>query len=227
MSAEGSSLAGGTGRPSITKSVPGPPVIGNAVTRPAERTPCMLRTLARICCRSTALFTSRSGYSVGERKRPRDKTPFCWKPGFTPNNRTKLLPSRPAPTSRTIASANCGTTSAWLEPCRVPPVDAAAPSLTEMFKSVCVPAHAGAIPKSSPVNSEISSVNPSTLQSMLISPNLGISCELRDAMNCRLHAAMPRPSPAPRIATTRLSVTNCRARRVRPAPIARRIANSF
>ncbi len=136
--------------------------------------------------------------------------------------RTKSL----APTSSKTESATCTTTNAL--PSGFRKALPLLPPLSDVFGSTREARNAGAVPKTIAQISETPIVKPRTR--MFGVTFTGTACGPSEAISSssRLpHHAKAIPASPPSVASSALSVNNCRARRKRPAPTAIRTANSL
>ena len=142
-------------------------------------------------------------------------------------SREKLRTSKPAPTTTITARAISVMTSPLRKRSRPEPgVALLPPSLSERCTSAPANRSTGASPNSTPVRRVLPSVKRKTLRSKRTSSRRG-----RFSRPSAIRKSMPkparnRPTTAPVPASTRLSVSICRLRRTRPAPIAVRTAIS-
>ena len=149
-----------------------------------------------------------------------------WKPGSTARKRRKLLSIKPAPASKTSASAISDNTRAqrrasW-RPVKVRP---AWPS--DSRSPLRVAWKAGARPNTIPVINEMPNVNASTQPSIRIISMRAIFPAGAKAIKAGTpQTASKTPDAPPARATSALSVSNCRISRQRPAPRAARTAIS-
>ena len=139
----------------------------------------------------------------------------------------QLRTSRPAPTSRTIASANSATTSARRIPrVAAPPETLLPPSSPEGRKSRRNAVIAGASPTRIPARREMARAQPSTRRSRLTSFRRGRLPGAKARMR-RMPAKASSVPISPETAASRtLSVSNCRTIRPALAPSAARTAIS-
>ena len=100
-------------------------------------------------------------------------------------------------------------------------------SLSVVLRSVRDDFQAGTSPKSRPVTIERPRVNASTGRSTLMCCSRGNISGTTPRRARTLQTASSRPSEPPAMASTRLSVSNWRTMRLRPAPSATRTAISF
>ena len=150
------------------------------------------------------------------------------KPRFRLASDENVRTNRPAATMSTSDSATCRTTSTLPRPSRPSPTTPRPCALSASFGCTRVPRSAGAIPNSTAVATATPAVNPSTRQSSERSRNT----VLVDVDSCRTsrrlpHCAKTSPSSAPTPDSSRLSVSSCRAIRIRDAPSATRTLSSW
>ena len=127
-------------------------------------------------------------------------------------------------TSSTRQTAICSATNAWRRLQRRPPIDrprprpASSPSTLDR-----VPVHAGISPAAMPAPSATATDSASTLPFSDRSSATGTSSDTRTAPSpCRRPQARATPPATPSNASITLSTSNCRSRRPRLAPTARR-----
>ena len=143
-----------------------------------------------------------------------------------------LSTSSTAPISNTIERAICATTSRlrMFTAARIrlgTPGWPASPLARNVdIRSARDAPRDGAKPKRTPVAIESAALNPSTIQSILISPARGRSKAMILGIARRAQAASSTPSAPPAIDNRTLSARSCRIRRLRAAPSAERTANS-
>ena len=134
---------------------------------------------------------------------------------------------RPAPTSRTTASAISTITSACRKRCRPPPLDApCAPSLSESVRSTRSARTAGARLKARLVKTATAAVKSSTRRSTVTSATRGMLAGFHQPTNLTPAKASARPTAVAMPVRTRLSVSSCRITRNPLAPSAARTAIS-
>ena len=153
------------------------------------------------------------------------------KPGSTLRRAPNVRISKAAPTSSTSANAISVTTRIDRALFCRNPLPARKPlSLSVAFRSVRDALNAGISPNKAPVNTETPSVNTNTRQSSVMpdpcSPIRGILPGLIESSPRTPKYPRPRPSRPPASDNKTLSVSSCRIRRPRPAPIAARMAIS-
>ena len=145
------------------------------------------------------------------------------KPGWTASNRSRLLNRSPAPTNNTNARLISAATSAprirW---CATPVVAALVPSFKPSARSTRDADSAGSNPHRTPVITEAARLKPNTVASR----ERSLACGRRAASRF-FTSEIPQPASAnPALPPTRerirLSVSNCRINRARPAPSASR-----
>ena len=146
-------------------------------------------------------------------------------PGSIANKRCRLRKSNPALTSNTRAIATSETTSVrrvnWCPP-GVRPELCCAP----MCKSLRKACSAGINPTTRPMSAVMTSAKANTVPSRRIAFTRGSSGGL-SATSARIPTcATTIPKTPPSMASSRLSVSNCRTSRARGAPSAARIENS-
>ena len=211
------------------------PASGREETAPTERTPGKVRTPARSSSKNAEARAVEAGenartsfsstYLCAGSDTSAVSTPCGSNPGSTRSRRYMLFMSRPAPASRTTASATSATTSALVSR-RRPGVAAGAVSLSDSRRSIADPCRAGAIPKRTPVRSETSSVNASTEPSTFTGRMRGSTSYPSALTASAAQYASARPARPPRTASSTLSVRSCRRMRPRLAPSAARMAIS-
>ena len=146
-------------------------------------------------------------------------------PGSTEESITKLRMSSPAPASSTSDKVIWATASAFRMWCPRTPVCACPASRSASLIPMRAVSHAGANPNVRPVSKETAVVKTTMRQSRWIGlmwSVLGISSTIAESV----HWAPRIPSVPPKIASTRLSVSDCRTIRQRLAPSAARTAIS-
>ena len=153
---------------------------------------------------------------------------FCVSnPGATRCSITALRTSKPAPTSSTIASEICETTSVARSRLRIVARSLRAPSRSVCCRSSREARSAGNKPKPTPHASASTVANASTGTLSVASSRRGTPKGLLCTKKRTPTAATPNPTAAPAIARMRLSVSSCATMRGRPAPNAFRTAISF
>ena len=144
---------------------------------------------------------------------------------------TKLRTINPAPMRITSARPTCATTMAFRAFRNLPrPSGSSAPRDTPRNISaarVSVTVRAGINPKATPVTSDSTTVNQSTLASIAIDTYAGIEIGFTAKMNSFIHSATNSPRAPPTEATIKLSVRRYCTMRPRPAPRAWRSASSL
>ena len=200
---------------------------GRKEIAPAASTPGSAATSVKKRSRKAARWPSAPYLACGSDRRMvtvRDES----KPGSCFRTRTKLRTSSPAPTSNTSASATSTTTNT----ARVRFPRAAdpllPPSLRESVRLVPDAVSAGTTPKIKPQTTDAPNVNASTVASMPTSSRrwIGKRSATTARRNPRPHHASSSPPNPPASERTRLSASNWRTSRPRPAPSAARTASS-
>lgn len=148
-------------------------------------------------------------------------------------NAWKLRVKSAATTSSSRQHAICTATSVLptSRPRRPPSPTAPRPScLSASATATRVPRNAGNTPQPRPVNADTNNENPSTRQSRLVLRSSGTDDEptltISASSASRAQTANVMPTSPPATASTRLSASNWRTRRIRRAPIDWRIAIS-
>ncbi len=136
--------------------------------------------------------------------------------------------SSPAPLSSTRASATSPITSTLRRELRRKPMELPRPpSRNAEIRSVRAIWMAGASPNRTPVKMAMAAVNRSTRASTAISPARGRMFGVRFPNRRVPPQASTRPTAAPRLESSTLSVSSWRIRRPRPAPNALRMPISL
>ena len=139
----------------------------------------------------------------------------------------KLRTIRPAPASSSSDSATSATTSSDRTRVRSrPPDDPRVPSLRTSLRSARDPWSAGSRPRRRPAPHVTPITNSRTRQSSRGITKLGSPAGASAAIASTDHIARSRPAAAPSALNSSPSAMNCRARRLRFAPSAARIAVS-
>jgi hypothetical protein len=153
---------------------------------------------------------------------------FGVQPGVEMREVAQSAQEKPAPKSRTSESDTWPTTSSLPRRSRAgPALVARLLSLRTAFGATPLARSAGSNPKRIAVKLVTAAVNPSTRWSSPMSSATVAFAVERNCTSSRLpHHANSTPSAPPSPASSRLSVSNWRTRRDRPAPIARRTDSS-
>lgn len=152
------------------------------------------------------------------------------KPRSNATNAAKLRRNNPAAVNSVRASATCATASpVWPVLARNRPtlLPAGAPASFSMRTAPARdPPSAGAAPNKSPATTDRPTANAATTPSTRTSASPGTSRGTSVGAACTIPAATARPRAPPTALSTTLSVSNWPTMRPRPAPSARRTANS-
>ena len=149
------------------------------------------------------------------------------KPGLICCNLKKLRIISPAPTNSMSDKATSATTSRLrVRRPRAPPVEPRPPSLSDCVRSGFEACSAGSKPNTTAVMSDTATTNARTPPSMPASASRGTLLEAVVLKPAIPQSASNSPSAPPAIDNRKLSVSNWRINRIRPAPSAVRIAIS-
>src|SRR5262245_2215043 len=210
----------------VTGQIPPPGVIGSELTRAALDTPWRARIFERISAYK-AVRVETNPYLYEGSDIWIVSTESGRNPGSIDWTRHRARVNRPAVTRRTIESEISTITKIERKRSRRPPIPDREPSRNPSIFTLLHARHAGKTPKTSPVASVTRLVNANTRGSSIVaSVNGNRVVMIADNTGSRA-AAIRIPINPPATASTTLSVSNCRIRRSRPAPIAARTVSSF
>jgi hypothetical protein len=199
---------------------------GTCWANAAERTPGIARRLS-ISCRWKRR-PSASAYRESEASMVAIRMPCVRKPGSNRSSLRRSRTSSPAMVSSGSATATCPATRRSRNAMRRERLPGPlSPDLSTEARSVFSIWNAGASPKSSELSTAAASENRSTRSSRRMVSDTGSVVGNSSVFRARMAPTeMAMPPALPIRPSSRLSVSNWRSSRPRPAPIAMRTANS-